>query len=288
MPRVTVIVPCYNDGATVGETVASCRDEECEVVVVDDGSTDPATVEVLDALAGGNVRLVRQANAGLGPARMRAVQEARTPYVMPLDADDVLLPGTVAAFADFLDAHPGIDVVWGDYEVFGDYAKLQHTTERIDPWFVTYSNEVAVAAMIRRGVVIGLGGWQGPRGYEDWNLWLACAERGVEGQRLPIVAFRYRRHGRRMSHDSLAVNAANEEALRLRHPALFAARRHNWRRSRAPWATRLLFPLIDAVPRLPEHVRLMLLALVSDVGHRRYDTLRWTLERRARGLLGWR
>ena len=47
-PRVAVIIPCFNDGLTLRESLASLEDQElCEVVVVNDGSTDPETVAYL-------------------------------------------------------------------------------------------------------------------------------------------------------------------------------------------------------------------------------------------------
>ncbi len=43
-----MVIPCYNDGSTLGDTVASVRaQEDCELVVVDDGSDDPDTGSVL-------------------------------------------------------------------------------------------------------------------------------------------------------------------------------------------------------------------------------------------------
>lgn len=279
-PRVTVITACYDDGATVGETVASCLGQGCEVVLVDDGSTDPHTVEVLDALAGGPVRLVQQENRGLGPARMRALREVRTPYVLALDADDQLLPGALGAMADVLDRDPTLSLVWGDYEVFGDYARVQHTADALDPWQISYLNELPVAALIRRDALAAAGGWQGPTGYEDWNLWMGFAERGLRGVRLPLVTYRYRRHGARMSAGMIERNAHNEAELRRRHPALYTARWTNWRTSRAPLLNRLAFPVIDGFPGLPELARLHLLNLTSAVAHRRLDTLRWIAMRR--------
>ncbi len=66
-PRISVVVPCYDDGATVADAVHSVREAEpVDIVLVDDGSRDPATIAVLDELAAtGSVRLLRQNNAGV-------------------------------------------------------------------------------------------------------------------------------------------------------------------------------------------------------------------------------
>ena len=279
-PRVTVITACYNDGATVGDTIASCLGEDCEVVLVDDGSTDPFTIAELERLAVGPVRLVRQENGGLSAARMRGLEEVRTPYVFPLDADDQLLPGSLARLADALDRDPGLAVVWGDYEIFGDYGRVRELAHRLDPWQITYLDEIPAASLVRRDALVAAGGWRSAV-YEDWNLWLSFAERGLRGERLPIVAYRYRRHGVRKWEEDFKENRRFEGELRAAHPALYAARGVHWRRSRAPLLNRLAFPLIDRLPGLSEPRRVGLLSLVSTVAHRRTATLRWLLRRRA-------
>jgi hypothetical protein len=83
-----------------------------------------------------------------------------------------------------------------------------------------------------------------------------------------------------MSAGMIERNARNEAELRARHRALLAARRVNWRRSRAPLLNRLAFPVIERLPGVPELVRLHLLNLTSAVAHRRVDTLAWMVARR--------
>ena len=68
---ISVVIPCHDDGATLGEAVDSAlrQDVPVDVIVVDDGSTDPGTAEVLRGLAARGVRVLRQENRGPGPAR---------------------------------------------------------------------------------------------------------------------------------------------------------------------------------------------------------------------------
>src|ERR1043166_895150 len=105
MPRVAVVVPCFDDGETLSTALASLAgQEEHELVVVDDGSTDPDTLTVLAELERNGVQVVRRPNGGLSAARMSGVEATSAPYVMPLDADDALAPGALRALADALDA----------------------------------------------------------------------------------------------------------------------------------------------------------------------------------------
>jgi hypothetical protein len=169
-------------------------------------------------------------------------------FVLALDADDRLAPGALPALADGLLERPETALVWGDYLTFGDRSYVQRTADSLDPWQVTYQNDLPVLVLIRRQALLAAGGWQLRGGYEDWDLWMALAERGETGTRLPLVAFEYRLHGRRMLRDSARRHAEIYAHLQQRHPDLFAERRRLWRRSRAPLLLRLTLPLIEVMP----------------------------------------
>src|SRR5712691_7353690 len=96
--RVAVVIACFDDGATLREAVDSARAQEpVELVVVDDGSTDAGTLDVMRGLEAEGVLVVHQPNAGLPAARMAGVHATSAPYVSPLDADDELVPGALGA-----------------------------------------------------------------------------------------------------------------------------------------------------------------------------------------------
>lgn len=270
MTRVAVVVPCFNDGATLGEALDSLAAEEPhELVVVDDGSTDEGTLRVLEELERAGVRVLHQENAGLSVARMAAVDATGAPYVFPLDADDVLVPGALGALAEALDRDPGAKIAWGDVEIFGDFEGRVAGARNFDPWQLTYVSEIPVASLIRRDALLDAGGWQ-LRGYEDWDLWLAFAERGWSGVYVGRPVIRHRQHGRRLVASMLDSFGAVFASLRERHRPLFDARRANWRRSSAPWRARLLFPVIGALPGVSEFDKHRLCRLVS----RPHETLR--------------
>ncbi|MFN6016150.1 MAG: glycosyltransferase family 2 protein [Verrucomicrobiota bacterium] len=92
-PIVSVIIAAYNAQRWIGLSVASAQSQtlrEIEIIVVDDGSTD-GTSEVVAGMAESDprIRLIRQANAGVGAARNTGIRFARGRYIAPLDADDV-------------------------------------------------------------------------------------------------------------------------------------------------------------------------------------------------------
>lgn len=248
-PRVAVVVPCYDDGETLGDALASLEDqEEHELVVVDDGSHDPETLRVLGDLERNGVRVVHQENAGLSAARMAGVAATSARYVLPLDADDALAPRTVSALADALDGEPRAAMAWGDVEIWGEFDLTLRIGRRLDPWLVAHLNTLPVASLVRRTALLDVGGWQLRHGYEDWDLWMSFAEAGWGGVYVAAPALRYRRRAGRMLDDCVPRHDELVAELRSRHPRLFATRRRNWLTSRAPLRDRIAFPAIAALP----------------------------------------
>jgi glycosyltransferase involved in cell wall biosynthesis len=248
-PRVAVVIPCYNGDAYVLDAVASLADEEPhELVVVDDGSDAEVTLDALEMLRADGVRVIRQENAGVSAARMAGVESTSAPYVLALDADDQVFPGSVAALADHLDDHPEDVVCWGHTIEFGAHDAEHLRGLALDPWLITFMNFAPAMTLTRREALLEVGGW-GPAGYEDWDLLLSFAERGWSGHSIRRHVQRYRIH----ETDSLLSthrrsHGAAMAALRDRHSGLFARRRSSCRVSTAPAAVRGLLPLVAAAP----------------------------------------
>lgn len=266
--RVAVVIPCFNDGEFIARAVDSVpADGSAEVVVVDDGSTDPATIAVLARMQAAGVRVERQANAGPGAARTRALRHTRAPFVFPLDADDELEPGALDAMADVLEAHPGSAFTWGDYDLVGAERGRYRSPDRWLPWTLTYVNPYPISSLFRRETLERLGGW-GDCGYEDWDLWLRAAGEGLEGVRTDRVVYRRRLHDdprvrtiHRARHQELYAT------LRRRNTATFAARADFRRRERpAAWKLAAYPVLFGARTVVPLRVETLLQRLMMRSG----------------------
>ena len=89
-PAISVVIPCYNAAAFLGETIRSALAQTrppVEVIVVDDGSTD-SSVKIAEAF-GPPVRVLRQPNGGAAVARNAGVKAATGGWIAFLDADDL-------------------------------------------------------------------------------------------------------------------------------------------------------------------------------------------------------
>lgn len=250
--RVSVVIPCFNDGKTLPEAVASVLGQErCEIVVVDDGSDDAQTARVIEELRERGIKVLRQDNQGPSAARVAGLAVTTGRYVFPLDADDVLAPGALTVLADALDANPSAVAAWGDVEYFGDTSVYARGPARLDPWLLTYVNGFTGAMLLRRDRLSEVGGWYLKEGYETWDLLLSFAERAWTGIYVSGLVLRYRKHGDRRSTIGEQSFVQLQGQLRERHPSLFAERRALRRQSQARWRLKVALPLIDALPLTP-------------------------------------
>ncbi|MBZ5560745.1 MAG: glycosyltransferase, partial [Acidobacteriia bacterium] len=203
-PRVSVIIPCYNLGAYLDEAVESVLAQTCqdfEIVIVDDGSTDPDTRALLADYRRPKTRVIRIAHAGVSEARNVAIANATGQYLCALDADDRLEPTYIEKALRILDEDPSITFVSCWARMFGDEA-WDWKPERCDVPALLCEDTVCTAALVRRDAVLAIGGFdtQIPlQGAEDWELWLTLAERGYRGVILPDVLFHYRRRSGSLS-----------------------------------------------------------------------------------------
>ena len=249
-PRVAVLIPCFNDGELLAEAVASVREPEpVEVVVIDDGSSDPGTLEELARLEAAGTRVIHhEHNQGLAAARNTGLAATRAPYVFPLDADDLAMPGIFSTMADRLDAAPDAAVCLGDYEEFGDHSSIVAIPAELDPFRLAYTMDYG-PSLFRRSVVEEIGGWfqrHEVQAYEDWDLFMSLAERGERAVHLGpnVIVFRRRLHGQRMLTSGRQAHRQIYRELRRAHPQLLAAVRRNRRSSPMSPMRKRLYPFV--------------------------------------------
>ncbi len=91
MPKVSVIIPCYNHGKYIDEAVDSILNQtfkDFEIIIVNDGSTDELTNNKLKQYDKPKTFVINKENEGLSVARNTAIKRAVGEYILTLDADD--------------------------------------------------------------------------------------------------------------------------------------------------------------------------------------------------------
>ena len=220
---ITVVITCFNYGAYLPEAVSSALEQDGgspQVTVVDDGSTDPQTLSELDRLPA-DVKLIRQANAGLSAARNAGLSVANTPYVIVLDADDRLTPNALTLLRAPLDGNQQLGFTYGTARFFGTW---EGTLEfpPFDPYKLLYRHIVGSTALMRRELFDDVGGFDPSfTAYEDWEFWVNAIAHGWRGREVGEVTLLYRRHGATMYADARAHYRTWYARLRNKHHDLY-------------------------------------------------------------------
>lgn len=204
MPKVSIIVPCYNQGAYLEEAVGSVLDQtfqDFEILIVDDGSNDPETISMLEGYERPKTRVMRTDNQGLAAARNNGIREAKGQYILPLDADDKIGPGYLEDAVGILDRHSDIGIVYSEAAYFGikggRWDLPEYSLEEI-----LNHNIIFCSALFRKADWETAGGYNINMiyGWEDWDFWLSLIHLGKKVYRIPKIHFYYRLREPSMVH----------------------------------------------------------------------------------------
>ncbi|NGZ88047.1 glycosyltransferase family 2 protein [Duganella aceris] len=121
---LSVIVPCYNVGVDIQRLLRSITTQlasDCELVLVDDGSTDDTAAQIDAFVAGytgaGHIVARTTPNAGAAKARAHGLTLASGEFIYFCDSDDIFQPDFVATFRRSLAEHPGMDLLYFSSDV---------------------------------------------------------------------------------------------------------------------------------------------------------------------------
>lgn len=224
--RLSVVVPCRDYGRYLSGAIESVLRQEgfgetTEVVVVDDHSTDPTTLERLShwRIADPRVRvIVNPGRSGAAAARNLGIAEARGEWIAFLDADDVWVPGALQSRWRVIDAYPQAQWIGADFRRLRqdgtrdaegffktrsvDHPRLRHAYEsgavlKLEnpvPDFLQMSLGWTSTVLVKKTLLLRVGGFEAMLGnYEDHHLWIRLA-RHTDFYFVPEVVTLYRDH----------------------------------------------------------------------------------------------
>lgn len=214
---ISIVIPCYNQAEFLPDALESAfrQTTQCEIIAVNDGSTDH-TQQILESYANSQhfnrLIVINQINKGLASARNTGIMNATSEYVLPLDADDLLLDFCAEELQKVID-ETNADIVAPSFKEFG-----VRNTEVIlgaNPTLEDFktANRIGYFSAIKKEALLEVGGYS-PRmtwGYEDYALWIDLLKRGKKLVTIPEVLVLYR-----TKEQSMLTEAVNhhEELVR--------------------------------------------------------------------------
>lgn len=234
LPSITVCISHFNRTRLLRQALTGLERQtyrNFDVVVADDGSTDPAEIQALAELepwlAERGWTLVRQANAYLGAIRNRGALAAKGEYLYFLDDDDVLVPTALETLARSA-AHSGADLLDPVYMTFVSEEEPDAATE-IPSRFIALGGGLALsgiwntntfggaAFLVRRAAFLELGGFTTDYGigHEDWEFMIRAELAGLDLHLLPepLIWVRKSAQGMQATGDRFLDNRRNLRPL---------------------------------------------------------------------------
>jgi glycosyltransferase involved in cell wall biosynthesis len=225
-PKISVVVPCYNGGKFFDQLTASLARQtfrDFEVIIVDDGSPDPATQAKLAALDPA-IRVIRHPqNRRMSAARNTGFSAARADVIMALDCDDQLEPTYLEeCFAALQSAPPDVGFVFTHVRLTG----ANHGTERryFNAFDVLFKNTIGYSILVHKSAWLKAGKYDESMvdGYEDWEFTIRLIHAGYRGIEIakPLFIYNVSMNGMMMSHSS-RLHAALWRKIRAKNPELY-------------------------------------------------------------------
>jgi len=218
--RTSIIIPLYNQKDFFVEAVESALAQTVpvEIIVVDDGSTDGSRF-LADDYAD-RVKVIHQVNKGLPSARNTGIMNATGEFILPLDADDILMPTAVERAEKVMDESDA-DVVGLSFTNFG--AGQGDVLLQMRPTFEDFKpgNRLGYCSLIKKSALLECGGYS-PRmtwGWEDYHLWFDLTKRGKKIYTIPEPLWKYR--VKLNSMIQIANQHSNELVAQIRHDFQF-------------------------------------------------------------------
>lgn len=200
-PLISIVIPYYNHGIYVEDTIASIETIEghipYEIIIVNDGSTDEFSNEVLKKIEGQKksyITIIYQKNQGVCRARNKALENARGKYILPVDSDNMIYSSYVSKAIQVLEENQEYSVVYADCELLGEESGIRiagpYNLQRL-----MLANFIDNCSVFRRSMLEDIGyidTYKTINATEDWEYWLRASFKGHKFYYINEPLFKYR------------------------------------------------------------------------------------------------
>ena len=214
---LSVVIPCYNTGHYLEETLSSVLASTyrpLEVLIVDDGSTDAQSLRELERVSTRHIdqlRVIRTRNQGLALTRNAGAREARGEFLAFVDAGHLVRPDFFARALHVLESYDNVGFVYSWAQFFGDSTDWLPTWNTEFPYLLGQNMPTSL-------VVTRCSAFLQHRcnraevefGSEDWDTWIRLAAAGYQGVSLPHLLVKYR-----IQHGSMSRAISAGQSLHL-------------------------------------------------------------------------
>lgn len=203
---VSIVITNYNYARWIGDCIASCLWQQRpadEIIVVDDGSTDNSLEILKPFVDRKQIKLITQSNQGVAAARNHGIDRAQYPFIVCLDADDMLGPEYVAALRPALERDRGLGVAYPGVRFINEEGRdTGFNTYKPFSWEIQTKHEVPPPTCIPSGSMFRKSMWERCGGYkqkyapgEDTEFWTHGLSLGFTAEMVtPETLFWYRGH----------------------------------------------------------------------------------------------
>ena len=275
LPLISVIVPCFNSGSTIKRTIFSIKKQtwsQKEIILVNDGSTDELTINILKDLANEKiVKLINQENNGLASARNKGVNQSSGIFLFFLDADDWIEPKALEKMYFHLIKNKKYGYVFPDIYLEGKRKGFIEKEFNLFEQF--FLNQLPYCIFISKENFIKFGIYDENMklGYEDWELNVRLASNNLLGKRLPLPLFHYdvKDSGMLLSK-SIKNHIKIWKLIKLKNKNMYSLERlfsywWVWRKKKSSYPLFIFFIWHLMLKFLPDYLTLKLFLLLRDL-----------------------
>ncbi len=197
-PLVSIVTSYYNSRKYIKQTLNCVLNQTFpfwEWIIVNDGSTELDTDEFLNSIAklDNRIKIYKKQNEGLAKGRDYAILKSTTQYILPLDADDLIIETYIETAYWSLHTNKEASWAFSNSVGFGKYIYLYNP--KFDSEKMKTENLLTATALIRKEQIQQLCGYGVAKRYvnEDWHLWLRMLAKGYFPVQMNFYGFWYRR-----------------------------------------------------------------------------------------------